>query len=80
MFSLINVTQNISLSPFLQTPEESCILLALPCGRDAEEVRASSDQLKEHFMCYLQGKQAAGIVNTVDDTVCSLIIFMIAEK
>ena len=52
------------LSPFLQMPDEHCILLALPCGRDHMDVIQQSNNLKNGFIHYLQSKQAAGIVNS----------------
>uniref|UniRef100_G1PFE9 Msx2-interacting protein n=1 Tax=Myotis lucifugus TaxID=59463 RepID=G1PFE9_MYOLU len=39
-----------------------CLLLALPCGRDQEDV-VSQTELKAAFITYLQAKQAAGIIN-----------------
>ena len=49
---------------FLQTVDEHCILLALPCGRDHMEVLQQSNHLRNGFINYLQSKQAAGIVNS----------------
>lgn len=46
----------------LQT-QEHCVLLALPCGKDALDVEAQSRHLRNHFITYLQLKGAAGIVN-----------------
>ncbi|XP_031422212.1 msx2-interacting protein [Clupea harengus] len=40
-----------------------CLLLALPCGRDQEDVLAQTHALKGGFITYLQAKQAAGIIN-----------------
>lgn len=45
-------------------PDEHCILLALPCGRNHADVLLQSDKLKNGFINYLQSKQAAGIVNS----------------
>lgn len=45
-------------------PDEHCILLALPCGRDHADVLQQSNNLKNGFINYLQSKQAAGIVNS----------------
>lgn len=39
------------------------MLLALPCGRDQNDVMQQSANLKTAFITYLQQKQAAGIVN-----------------
>ncbi|KAG8191484.1 hypothetical protein JTE90_020732 [Oedothorax gibbosus] len=47
----------------LQMPEEHCILLALPCGKDPMDVRQQTINLKEGFISYLGKKRAAGIVN-----------------
>ena len=43
--------------------QEHCILLALPCGKDTQDVEIQSLQLRSHFITYLQLKGAAGIVN-----------------
>ncbi|XP_067873478.1 msx2-interacting protein-like [Heterodontus francisci] len=40
-----------------------CLLLALPCGRDQEDVVSQTESLKAGFINYLQLKQAAGIIN-----------------
>lgn len=40
-----------------------CLLLALPCGRDQEDVLGQTQALKSGFITYLQAKQAAGIIN-----------------
>lgn len=47
----------------LQTDNEHCMLLALPCGRDEVDVLQQSKNLQTGFIMYLQQKQAAGIVN-----------------
>ena len=47
----------------VQMEQEHCILLALPCGRDAMDVLQQSNNLRHGFITYLQLKQAAGIVN-----------------
>ncbi|CAG2173417.1 unnamed protein product, partial [Oppiella nova] len=52
------------LSRKIQSLEEHCILLALPCGRDHMDVLQQSNNLKTGFITYLQSKHAAGIVNT----------------
>lgn len=49
----------------VQMEQEHCILLALPCGRDAMDVLLQSNNLRQGFITYLQLKQAAGIVNVV---------------
>lgn len=47
----------------MSLPQEHCILLALPCGTDTQDVEIQSLQLRSHFITYLQLKGAAGIVN-----------------
>ncbi|TRZ02462.1 hypothetical protein DNTS_030288 [Danionella cerebrum] len=42
---------------------EYCLLLALPCGLDQEDVHNQTLALKTGFITYLQAKQAAGIIN-----------------
>ncbi|KAM9799189.1 msx2-interacting protein [Syngnathus typhle] len=40
-----------------------CLLLALPCGRDQDDVVNQTQALKSAFINYLQTKLAAGIIN-----------------
>ncbi|XP_031728813.1 msx2-interacting protein isoform X1 [Anarrhichthys ocellatus] len=40
-----------------------CLLLALPCGRDQDDVLNQTQALKSAFINYLQAKLAAGIIN-----------------
>ncbi|XP_037633198.1 msx2-interacting protein isoform X1 [Sebastes umbrosus] len=40
-----------------------CLLLALPCGRDQDDVLNQTQALKAAFIQYLQAKLAAGIIN-----------------
>ena len=47
--------------------QEHCVLLALPCGKDNQDVEAQSRQLRNHFITYLQLKSAAGIVNVEEN-------------
>lgn len=47
----------------LQSDNEHCMLLALPCGRDHMDVLQQSNNLQSGFITYLQQKQAAGIIN-----------------
>jgi hypothetical protein len=47
----------------MQNESEHCLLLALPCGRDAGDVRAQTHALKNSLISYLLQKQAAGIIN-----------------
>lgn len=42
---------------------EYCLLLALPCGRDQDDVLNQTQALKAAFINYLQTKLAAGIIN-----------------
>lgn len=47
----------------LQNDGEHCLLLALPCGRDATDVLTQTNNLKNSLISYLIQKQAAGIIN-----------------
>lgn len=47
----------------MQTEGEHCLLLALPCGRDATDVHTQTHALKNNLINYLLQKQAAGIIN-----------------
>ncbi|KAM4871596.1 msx2-interacting protein isoform 2-T3 [Thomomys bottae] len=49
--------------PLSQVETDYCLLLALPCGRDQEDVVSQTESLKAAFITYLQAKQAAGIIN-----------------
>uniref|UniRef100_A0A8C7FKC2 Msx2-interacting protein n=1 Tax=Oncorhynchus kisutch TaxID=8019 RepID=A0A8C7FKC2_ONCKI len=42
---------------------EFCLLLALPCGRDQDDVLNQTQALRTAFINYLQAKLAAGIIN-----------------
>lgn len=60
-----------------------CLLLALPCGRDQEDVLAQTHALKSGFITYLQAKQAAGIINVPNPgsyQVCMLTVELVHEK
>ncbi|KAM8864511.1 msx2-interacting protein isoform 2-T2 [Spinachia spinachia] len=46
-----------------QVDNDYCLLLALPCGRDQEDVLDQTEALTSGFITYLQAKQAAGIIN-----------------
>lgn len=46
-----------------QNDGEHCLLLALPCGKDASDVRTQTNALQNTFITYLIQKQAAGIIN-----------------
>lgn len=57
-----------------QVENDYCLLLALPCGRDQEDVLGQTQALKSGFITYLQAKQAAGIINVPNpgsNQVCS---------
>ncbi|XP_077264649.1 uncharacterized protein LOC143898799 isoform X2 [Temnothorax americanus] len=56
-------TQVEGVARKMQTEDEHCMLLALPCGRDEVDVLQQSKNLQTGFIMYLQQKQAAGIVN-----------------
>ncbi|XP_044596917.1 protein split ends isoform X1 [Cotesia glomerata] len=56
-------TQVDGVARKMQTDNEHCMLLALPCGRDQMDVLQQSKNLQTGFITYLQQKQAAGIVN-----------------
>lgn len=43
--------------------DEHCILMALPCGKDQNDVVQQSSNLRNGFINYLLCKHAAGIVN-----------------
>jgi len=47
----------------VQSEGDHCLLLALPCGRDASDVHVQTNALKNTFINYLIQKQAAGIIN-----------------
>ncbi|XP_064384598.1 msx2-interacting protein-like isoform X2 [Halichondria panicea] len=52
----------------IQSDGEHCLLLALPCGRDASDVHTQTNALKNTFITYLIQKQAAGIINVPAST------------
>ena len=47
----------------VQNEDDHCLMLALPCGRDAGDVRNQTHILKTSLISYLLQKQAAGIIN-----------------
>lgn len=47
----------------MMVDSDYCLLLALPCGRDQEDVLNQTHALMGGFITYLQAKQAAGIIN-----------------
>lgn len=52
-----------SFSSYSQGDTDFCLLLALPCGRDQDDVLNQTQALKAAFINYLQSKLAAGIIN-----------------
>nr|XP_046251915.1 msx2-interacting protein isoform X2 [Scatophagus argus] len=52
-----------SVARRMTVENDYCLLLALPCGRDQEDVLGQTQALKSGFITYLQAKQAAGIIN-----------------
>jgi hypothetical protein len=63
----------------VQMEQEHCILLALPCGRDAMDVLQQSNNLRQGFITYLQLKQAAGIVNIAAPGSQQVMIFFYCQ-
>lgn len=64
-----------------QMENDYCLLLALPCGRDQEDVLGQTQALKSGFITYLQAKQAAGIINVPNpgsNQVCSHFSFFLS--
>ncbi|XP_041427710.1 msx2-interacting protein isoform X2 [Xenopus laevis] len=56
-------TQLDGVARRMMVESDYCLLLALPCGRDQEDVVNQTESLKAAFITYLQAKQAAGIIN-----------------
>ncbi|XP_018082017.1 msx2-interacting protein isoform X2 [Xenopus laevis] len=59
----LEATQLDGVARRMMVESDYCLLLALPCGRDQEDVVNQTDSLKAAFITYLQAKQAAGIIN-----------------
>nr|XP_020468247.1 msx2-interacting protein isoform X2 [Monopterus albus] len=59
----LEASQLDSVARRMTVENEYCLLLALPCGRDQEDVLGQTQALKSGFITYLQAKQAAGIIN-----------------
>ncbi|XP_042199658.1 msx2-interacting protein isoform X3 [Callorhinchus milii] len=59
----LEVTQLEGVARRMTVETDYCLLLALPCGRDQEDVVSQTESLKAGFISYLQLKQAAGIIN-----------------
>nr|XP_019608639.1 PREDICTED: msx2-interacting protein isoform X3 [Rhinolophus sinicus] len=59
----LEVSQLEGVARRMTVETDYCLLLALPCGRDQEDVVSQTESLKAAFITYLQAKQAAGIIN-----------------
>ncbi|GAA6223473.1 msx2-interacting protein [Lates japonicus] len=59
----LEASQLDSVARRMTVESDYCLLLALPCGRDQEDVLGQTQALKSGFITYLQAKQAAGIIN-----------------
>ncbi|XP_028307754.1 msx2-interacting protein isoform X2 [Gouania willdenowi] len=59
----LEATQLDSVARRMTVENDYCLLLALPCGRDQDDVLGQTQALKSGFITYLQAKQAAGIIN-----------------
>ncbi|KAJ6656758.1 hypothetical protein lerEdw1_003089 [Lerista edwardsae] len=59
----LEVSQLEGVARRMMVESDYCLLLALPCGRDQEDVVSQTESLKAAFISYLQAKQAAGIIN-----------------
>lgn len=59
----LEASQLESVARRMTGDSDFCLLLALPCGRDQEDVLNQTQALKAAFINYLQSKLAAGIIN-----------------
>ncbi|XP_057675776.1 msx2-interacting protein isoform X2 [Corythoichthys intestinalis] len=59
----LEASQLDSVARRMTVENDYCLLLALPCGRDQDDVLSQTQALKTGFITYLQAKQAAGIIN-----------------
>ncbi|XP_068170397.1 msx2-interacting protein isoform X2 [Antennarius striatus] len=59
----LEASQLESVARRMTGDSDFCLLLALPCGRDQEDVLNQTQALKAAFINYLQTKLAAGIIN-----------------
>ncbi|KAF0036755.1 hypothetical protein F2P81_012067 [Scophthalmus maximus] len=59
----LEASQLDSVARRMTVENDYCLLLALPCGRDQDDVLGQTQFLKSGFITYLQAKQAAGIIN-----------------
>uniref|UniRef100_A0AAV2LW81 SPOC domain-containing protein n=1 Tax=Knipowitschia caucasica TaxID=637954 RepID=A0AAV2LW81_KNICA len=62
----LEASQLDSVARRMTVENDYCLLLALPCGRDQEDVLSQTHALKTGFITYLQAKQAAGIINVAN--------------
>nr|XP_015829897.2 msx2-interacting protein isoform X1 [Nothobranchius furzeri] len=59
----LEASQLESVARRMTGDSDYCLLLALPCGRDQDDVINQTQALKAAFISYLQTKLAAGIIN-----------------
>ncbi|XP_043977811.1 msx2-interacting protein [Gambusia affinis] len=59
----LEASQLESVARRMTGDSDFCLLLALPCGRDQDDVINQTQALKAAFINYLQAKLAAGIIN-----------------
>ncbi|XP_020498060.2 msx2-interacting protein [Labrus bergylta] len=59
----LEASQLESVARRMTGDSDFCLLLALPCGRDQDDVLNQTQALKAAFINYLQAKLAAGIIN-----------------
>ncbi|XP_028262359.1 msx2-interacting protein isoform X2 [Parambassis ranga] len=59
----LEASQLESVARRMTGDSDYCLLLALPCGRDQDDVLNQTQALKAAFISYLQTKLAAGIIN-----------------
>ncbi|XP_041837254.1 msx2-interacting protein isoform X2 [Melanotaenia boesemani] len=59
----LEASQLESVARRMTGDSDFCLLLALPCGRDQEDVLNQTNALTTAFISYLQTKLAAGIIN-----------------
>ncbi|KAM8914676.1 msx2-interacting protein isoform 2-T2 [Spinachia spinachia] len=59
----LEASQLESVARRMTGDSDFCLLLALPCGRDQDDVLSQTQALKAAFINYLQAKLAAGIIN-----------------
>ncbi|RVE73168.1 hypothetical protein OJAV_G00048200 [Oryzias javanicus] len=59
----LEASQLESVARRMTGDSDYCLLLALPCGRDQDDVLKQTQALKDAFINYLQKKLAAGIIN-----------------